>query len=474
MAALAQMQETEKALELLKELRQRGQEACAPTYGVAISACQGGALFERALELLQEMNAECLDPDTTAYNAAIGTCEKAAKGQQAVQLLTQMKAAALQPTALSYNTVISACDTCNMTDAAAALFREMSANSGRSAGAAEVCVSAAGVSTKKDDDGDQRQTDAPPQIFRVDPADGRAHRSEHFAARYGTDGQRQWDAAQEAPVAPRMWRSRDGLYVTPFVRDSEGPQAEITKLRRHGDAIKALALFDSLSPAELTVGVYNSGLAACSACSAASRATELLAEMHAMVVRPDNISYASAINARVQTDDVMGAVGLLSEMRKCSIPPGTGAGYNTVIAALAKAAQSDAALRLFDEMGRLWVPRTVPTYSSAITAAAEAHRSGDASELLRSMKAVRLRPDTVTYNAAMTACEKGANSSQALVLLADMVAAGLQPDEVSCWASTSACDDVQRDSAPRRDRRRLSHDEVSLLNSLPPGQTWLR
>ena len=66
----------EKALELLKEMRQKGIELDMITYGATISACQTAKQLDKASELLAEMWQKGLERDVLTYSAAISACEK--------------------------------------------------------------------------------------------------------------------------------------------------------------------------------------------------------------------------------------------------------------------------------------------------------------------------------------------------------------------------------------------------------------
>ena len=56
-------------------------------YSAAISACEKAKQSEKALELVEEMQQKGLEPDVITYNAAISACEKAKQIEQALELL---------------------------------------------------------------------------------------------------------------------------------------------------------------------------------------------------------------------------------------------------------------------------------------------------------------------------------------------------------------------------------------------------
>jgi len=114
-----------RALETMREMRERGLEPNVITYSAAISACEKGAQWERALELLNEIRERGLEPNAITYSTAISACTKASQWKHALELLSEMREHGLEPTAFTYNMAISACAKASQWKRALKLLSEM-------------------------------------------------------------------------------------------------------------------------------------------------------------------------------------------------------------------------------------------------------------------------------------------------------------------------------------------------------------
>jgi pentatricopeptide repeat protein len=80
------------------------------SYSAAISACEKGSQWQRALDLLKEMREQDVQPDLPCFNAAISACEKGSQYQRALELLDEIQEQGLEPDAISFSAAISACE----------------------------------------------------------------------------------------------------------------------------------------------------------------------------------------------------------------------------------------------------------------------------------------------------------------------------------------------------------------------------
>ena len=87
----------EKALELLREMSDRGIEPNVISYSAAISACEKGSQWEKALDLLREMSDRGIEPDVISYSAAISACEKGGQWEKALDLFQEMANCGIEP-----------------------------------------------------------------------------------------------------------------------------------------------------------------------------------------------------------------------------------------------------------------------------------------------------------------------------------------------------------------------------------------
>ena len=67
------------------------------TYSSVINACAKGDESQRALNLLDEMRSRGLVPDEITYNSVINACAKGGESQRALNLLDEMRRYGLVP-----------------------------------------------------------------------------------------------------------------------------------------------------------------------------------------------------------------------------------------------------------------------------------------------------------------------------------------------------------------------------------------
>ena len=73
-------------MELLAEIRQRGLEPNAITYGAAISVYEEARQPDKELELLAGIQQGGLEPDVITYSAAISACDMAEQPRAVIEL----------------------------------------------------------------------------------------------------------------------------------------------------------------------------------------------------------------------------------------------------------------------------------------------------------------------------------------------------------------------------------------------------
>eukprot|EP00418_Pyrodinium_bahamense_P032621 CAMPEP_0179152232 /NCGR_PEP_ID=MMETSP0796-20121207/73966_1 /TAXON_ID=73915 /ORGANISM="Pyrodinium bahamense, Strain pbaha01" /LENGTH=265 /DNA_ID=CAMNT_0020853421 /DNA_START=103 /DNA_END=896 /DNA_ORIENTATION=- len=137
------------------------------------------------------------------------------------------------------------------------------------------------------------------------------------------------------------------------------------------------------------------------------------------------------------------AMQLLQEVCRCGLRPDM-ITYNSAIDACKRGGQPRLAVRLVEEMqGQVLQPDMV-TYTAAISSCQEGHDWTESLWLFSTMSRSGCSPNLLTYNASISACERAQRWEHALVLLAEMQRKGVMPSPGSHFAVLLALIGAQR------------------------------
>ena len=90
-----------RALDLLSEMRLRGQPNVV-SYSAAISACEKrGKGQQHAIELTREMRERRITPNVVTFSAAISACGQAGQWANALELFDELKASGQPPNVIT-------------------------------------------------------------------------------------------------------------------------------------------------------------------------------------------------------------------------------------------------------------------------------------------------------------------------------------------------------------------------------------
>jgi len=139
-----------------------------------------------------------------------------------------------------------------------------------------------------------------------------------------------------------------------------------------------------------------------------------------------------------KTGDAVGAVELLSEMRKASCKPNV-VTYNILIAIHAKKYGADTSKSWFDKMvNEEGLKPDVVSYSTMIDAYAKASRPKEAATWLQKMQEANVKPNVVSYTTVITAYANAGMAQEAAQWLATMRHERVPPSVISCNAVIAA------------------------------------
>jgi pentatricopeptide repeat protein len=124
LSALGKAGMWQKALELMDEMRARGERSesarpCVVTYNSLMSACARGGQPHLSLELFREMEEKGIRRDVYSYGAALHACLAASDWQKSLELVAEMRQAGIKGSPVVYGTTTNACiDANQLLDAA--------------------------------------------------------------------------------------------------------------------------------------------------------------------------------------------------------------------------------------------------------------------------------------------------------------------------------------------------------------------
>jgi len=127
----------------------------------------------------------------------------------------------------------------------------------------------------------------------------------------------------------------------------------------------------------------------------------------------------------------------LKTVRECPCPDEVS--YATAIDACSKAFKSHFAVQLFEEMKRTGISPNVPVYNAVMNACGRDHQWKKTLNFLRDMRANGVPPNIISYNVCLSALEKSKKWSMAVDMLRDIRKTGLSLQPTSYNTVISAC-----------------------------------
>ncbi|CAI5500786.1 unnamed protein product [Closterium sp. Naga37s-1] len=240
------------------------------------------------------------------------------------------------------------------------------------------------------------------------------------------------------------WGMGAGMYAGPIL----GPQITYNSLMavcsRAGQWQEALRVFELM------------GQEACAAATnAAAAATAGSADSTASASAPAPAAAAAAAGSRGGRKEQQGQSG-----RRRGKEGGEEAGavalvrdiftFNTLIDALCKASQMDAAAAAFASMAQSDVTPNVVTFSTMIDGYRKGNDLSSAINMFHTMQHAGVRPDRVTYNTLLDIYGKAGRLNEAIAVAREMEAAGWRLDVVAhnalldAYGKAGRCDEVMR------------------------------
>lgn len=133
-----------------------------------------------------------------------------------------------------------------------------------------------------------------------------------------------------------------------------------------------------------------------------------------------------------------GALNCIQEIHKQGLRPDE-ISYATAIDACSKSFKSREAVKLFEEMKQVGIRPNVPIYNAVMNACARDHQWKQSLGFLQDMRANGIIPNIVSYNVCLSALEKSKKWSIAVDLMKDIQASGVPLQSITYNTVISAC-----------------------------------
>ena len=375
MAACARAGEWGPALDLLKEMEERGIFDTV-SFNCAMHACRGQGQWRKATSILGRMlNGEAVRgaaggvertlpaPDAYSFTSAITACGAVGQADRAVELLHDMNAAGVAPTVVVFNAVIAA---------VARSINRSAVSSAFSSGVSGAVSGADSGNVSGDVSGKNVESIGGDNVDSIDEDEG---------AKVGID------AGHES--------SSQGVAAA---------EAAATTAVEHNSAFSA------------RVDVASEGRASC------KRAQDLLVEMRETGLVPGLKSYNTVLAVCQRAGEWEGALEVLAEMKRGKVkqrrdPPQRGDASASVEAV---ASGSDPPVPSPD----------LVSFNTAMGACGRARRWEEALRLLEELRGFGFCPDMVSFNTAAAACARAEKWDLALEVINRGREVGVLPSAV--------------------------------------------
>jgi len=156
-------------------------------------------------------------------------------------------------------------------------------------------------------------------------------------------------------------------------------------------------------------------------------ALNCIREIHESGLRPDEISYATAIDACSKALKSKQAIQLFQEMKNEGITPNVPI-YNAVMNACAKDHQWRKSLNFLQDMQKHGVDPNIVSYNVCLSALEKSKKWNLAFDMMKQMRSKNLPLQAITYNTVISACAKSRKMGVCEEVLKMMHQDGFKPD----------------------------------------------
>eukprot|EP00903_Cladosiphon_okamuranus_P008706 g8340.t1 len=346
-------------------------------YAVVMKACAWGKLWRQALRLLDEMSAEGVKPNVVVLNTALSACAKCGQVARATQLLQEMQDKyGVAPEVRSFNSVISGHERAGKWREALALAKEMERTGDvppnvvtfnsvigacKRAGRADEALAVLSMLRRKGLQPDvisfnsaigacasKGKWDAALQLLELMPSEG------------VTPDLVTYNTALDACVKGGQWEMALSIFEELGKNEDEALRPDLytyntlmTVFSNAGMLPRALQLLEEAKSVGLSPDVvtYSTLIRACerSMPSQPEVALQLVNDMEAAGVRPNNTTYVSVALSLGRSGRPLECVDLLASMREKGTPPDAVC-YQAVLRVLDRWDRAEEASVLFQEM----------------------------------------------------------------------------------------------------------------------------
>ncbi len=192
---------------------------------------------------------------------------------------------------------------------------------------------------------------------------------------------------------------------------------------KHGQLEKARRQFDQMT--ERDVVSWTAMLAAYTQHGHGKEALRLFKEMKAQGIRPDNVTFVSALTACANVGDLEEGKALHAELLN-TIKPDIVV-YTALLNMYAKCGSLADARHVFDTIKQR---RNLQSWNTMLAAYAQHGHGKEALQLFKEMKAQGIRPDNVTFVSALTACANVGDLEEGKALHAELLSNSIKPDVI--------------------------------------------
>ena len=341
--------EVHQAMSLLKLMRSHKVKPDTITYNALMSACtRSYKTANNALELLDQLNREPgVDPDIITYTIAIRACAKIGKTTRGLSIFQMMNDKKLKLDVHVYTSVMDLCAKAGMWKQSLDLLDEMRERGIFPNGYTySVAIAACGKGGQW-----ERSLEL---LYQMKEKDIQINTITYNAAisalaSASTKNMRQTLKEERSKEYKEKGESFSSLESGSYMYDSSSfRQSEQNQLWR-----KALNLVDQMKEAGVKPDAisYSSAIKACGAAGRWKEALNIISIMQkgGPSIRPNRISYTNAITACGRSGQYKHALQLFNDMKNDGVQPDR-VSYNALIFALKTANQPDQVFQLWNEM----------------------------------------------------------------------------------------------------------------------------
>lgn len=199
---------------------------------------------------------------------------------------------------------------------------------------------------------------------------------------------------------------------------------------------------EGLVPDEIS---YATAIDACSKALKSRPAVMLFEEMKTAGIRPNVPLYNAVMNACARDHQWKRSLEFLKDMETDGISPNI-VSYNVCLSALEKSKKWNVAVDLLRKIQASGVAMQVITYNTVISACAKSRKMKICEDLFQSMKVQGFRPDAFTYSSMLNGYRKTRDLDAIFRILSEMRGNGVPLDAVIYSTCIGACADLNQPS----------------------------